>query len=125
MSLKSNRNQVAAALTAAGVPAFDHLPARISPPCAVIAGADPYLTKEGAPIGGVRVRLEVRLMVRPGANDVVVDDLDDLIETVYTTVENTTWAVRDVSQPYSLVVGQSSFLAVTVTIDDDIKLIGA
>lgn len=122
MALSDHRTQVTRTLTQAGLPAFDHLPERLSPPCAVVAAAEPYLTKEGAPFGSVRIRLEVRLVTRPGANDQVTTDLDAQIETAFKALSNTTWAVEDVSQPYSLIVGQASFLAATLTINDDITV---
>lgn len=122
MSLATHRATVSAALTAAGLQAFDHLPDRLAPPCAVIAGADPYLTSEGAPFGSVRMRLEVRLVTRPGANEQVITDLDALIEDAIAALDTTTWAVEEVSQPYNLVAGSASYLTTTLTINDDITL---
>lgn len=121
-TLASLRHAVAEAITATGLPAFDHLPARLAPPCAIVAAAAPYLTSEDAPIGSHRMRLEVRLLVRPGDNATVTDDLDGLIEQAVTALSATTWAVEDVSQPYNLVSGSASYLAASLTINDDITL---
>ena len=121
-TLTTLRRDVAVTLTGAGVPTYDHLPPRLSPPCAILAAAEPYLTRDGAPHGAHRMRLEVRLIAAPGTNETVTDDLDDLIEQAHKAIDATTWAVEEVSQPYNLVIGQASYLAVSLTINDDITL---
>lgn len=121
-TLTTMRRVVADVLTAAGIPTYDHLPARLAPPCALVAASSPYLTTEDAPHGSTRMRLEVRLVVRPGDNAQVTTDLDDLIETALAALVPTTWAAEEVSQPYNLVVGTTSYLATSLVINDDITL---
>lgn len=123
--LSAARELVVSALKEANVNAFDHLPAPFSPPLAIVAAADPYLsTTDGAPFGQYRLNLEVRLVVRGGSNDRVADELDDLTETVLKALEPTTFALTDVSQPYNLTVGtQGSYAAVSVRINDDLTLV--
>lgn len=122
--LSAARELVVSALKEANVNAFDHLPAPFSPPLAIVAAADPYVTTEGQPFGTYRMNLEVRLVVRGGSNDQVADDLDTITETVLKALEPTTFAVEEVSQPYNLTVGtQGSYAAVSVRINDDLTLV--
>lgn len=121
-TLTTLRGVVAQVLTDAGIPSYDHLPARLAPPCALVAASSPYLTTEDAPHGSTRMRLEIRLVVRPGDNAQITNDLDDLVETALTALTPTTWAVEEVSQPYNLVIGTTSYLATSLVINDDITL---
>lgn len=121
-SLKDLRNDVAQTMTDAGLPGFAYLPERLSPPCAIVSAADPYMTSEDVPFGTFRMKLEVRLVTRPGANETVTDDLDDLIAQAITALDDTTWAVEDVSPPYTLASSGGSYLAASLTINDNITL---
>lgn len=127
MTLPQLRGQLVAALQAAGVVAVDGLPARVSPPVALVAPGTPYVA--GSDTFGTRraVRLRVRLVV-PNA-DSALDELDELIERALPAIESIgddddgelirdgdSWSVLEAGEPYTLVVGTTAFPAVDLDV---------
>ena len=118
-TLKDLRADLAEILGAGDVPAFPHLPERLTPPVQLLEPGSPYITDAGEDLtfGEVEVAYDVTLVVRPGTSAAQTAALDELVQTVVELVDATPWFVRDVEQPFALVLpDQSTYLATRVRV---------
>lgn len=81
------RARVRDALTAAGLHAFSTVPETATPPMVYVSPGDPYLTPDGAALGGRVARVQIAVIADIGVNDVRADELDALIERVADVIE--------------------------------------
>ena len=78
------RLQIAATLTAAGVPAFANMPHSVAPPLVALTPSEPYMTANR--IGSalqVQINLTANLIVPQLDSDASMAQLEDLIEATF------------------------------------------
>lgn len=102
------RDEITAAITAAGITAVAYLPDRLNPPLALVQPGSPYIepSKTSRP-GAVRwaIHHEVILLVAPGDKRHQTVSLDALIEDSLGAL--VPFGIDQVAQPYSLQIGQN------------------
>lgn len=118
--LTAERRAAQASLTPV-VSAFEFLPARFSPPCAIVTPGAPYLTP-GETFGEHTLNLDVTLIVPPGDNKGMTTALDGLICRASARLATDGWAVGDVEQPVMLRANNAEYLAATLSISTPIIL---
>lgn len=111
-TLTTSRAELAAALEAAGIPAKDHLPERITPPVAVLTAGDPWLEPANL-YGHHTVRWVVTVVVPTGTNEHTAAQLDQLTTAALPAMVDAGpgWDVT-VGRPYPLTAGGATYLAV-------------
>lgn len=97
MTLSAEREALKATLSAADIQAFAAVPARLTPPAAVIVPGSPYI-EQGDTFGAAALRFNVWLAA-PGG-DIGEDTLDGLIDTAIATLAADDWVIEGVSQPF-------------------------
>lgn len=118
-TLTELRTDLATVIDSTGAPAHDHLPERLTPPVQVIEPGSPYLTDEadGLTFGEIQVAFDVVLVARRGTSAAQTKALDVMVQDLYAAVDASAWFVREVEQPYALVMpDQSAFLATRVRV---------
>jgi hypothetical protein len=103
------------------VPTSTYIPARITPPIAIISAGSPYL-EDGNTFGTYLVRFAVDLVIPTQANDSATEALDVLIDDVVVTLVNNQYSVDNVSQPYAMETNGATYLAATVSTNKFINL---
>lgn len=125
MTLHSVRTDLVATLREITGPTevqvYDHLPARLSPPALVVLPGSPYITPADRH-GHVSVHHTVTAVVPSGANDVVTQAADELIEDALVALINAGVLVDQVSTFYSFDLGGTAFLAADVDVHRSIRL---
>ena len=120
--LKAERQSLKSTLEAAGITAFDHLPARYTPPAAVVLPGSPYLVA-GPTFGEHTVTFDVELIAARGDNSVQTDELDDLIDKTVVALLAAGWDLGDIAKPSMLQPREGEmYLAVPVTVSTPIRL---
>lgn len=116
-TLPEFRAELRAALTGAGLTAYEHLPPQLHPPVVLIEPADPYITDGSTEHGyGFHVvSFDLHVITRKGTGQTQTTELDELIQTVITATDET-WDLGDVARPYRLQVGSTFYLASRVTV---------
>ena len=94
--LKSVREEARVLLAAAGVTVYEYIPARISPPAAVMEPGNPYI-EQGQTFSEFNVRLSVVLVAGQSSNEKATDDLDQLICSAMDALD--TFDIESVEQP--------------------------
>lgn len=118
-ALSDLRDEIKTDLQGLGFQAFEFLPERISPPSAMVAAGSPYIEGgEGLAFCELRVRHEITLVVRPGANDVETDNLDEMLTKAILAVKG----LERVDQPVMLSSGNAQYLAVKMTVVHEIHI---
>ena len=121
--LSELREELQDMLVAGGVTAFDHIPARVQPPVAVIAAGNPYITEvfDAKTFNhDYQVRMEVTLIASQSTNEVATDQLDELIVNTLTALHGH-WEC-DVTQPYQLEVNGALYLSANVQISTTVTI---
>lgn len=117
------REELQGFLTEGGITAFDHIPARVQPPVAVVAAGSPYILEvfDAKTFNhDYQVRMEVTLIANQATNDIATDTLDDLIcDTLIALADH--WEA-EVSQPFQLEVNNAVYLAATVSISTTVTI---
>lgn len=121
MTLALLRQEVADALTEAGINAFDYIPERISPPVAIVSAGDPYI-EQGQTYCDFTVRLAITLVAGTATNKTVTAALDSLIETAVNVTGD--WLIESVGQPFTFAANNAEYLAVRVTITQTTEIEG-
>lgn len=117
MTLKEDREAIAAALTAAGVRSWAYVPESPVAPCGIVQPGSPYLTTDNAVFGEYQTRYLVSLLTRPGTNEKVTNDLDEMIATACGALN-----VVEVSEPFGLEYNTAQYLAVNLTVTASIHI---
>lgn len=114
------RAEVADQLREAKIRAFEYVPERIDSNLAVVTPDNPYV-EEGTdkPFGHLRVNMKVTLLVRAAGNQNATKELDSLIVRTVWGLPN--WDVS-VSEPFVDNLGNTDYLAATVSASSFIKL---
>lgn len=126
-TLTTVRAELAAALKgtdeqpALGIPTYDYLPARITPPVGVVLPEQPYLTS-GSTFGSFDVRLAAVLVVGAVNNKTATTTLDGIITTAVIAATNAGFLVREVSKPYAYDTGGAKYLAIDLIVTKSIHL---
>lgn len=114
--LTAAKQEVAEALTAAGIKAFDYVPERLQPPTAVIAAGEPFIEKGNAKtFTDVDIRLEISLAASTASNVKSTEQIDDLVVTAILALGEINWDVESVSQPFGMEVNNALYLATRIT----------
>lgn len=124
-TLRTLRDELVTALTTTEVQAFGHLPDRLAPPARIVEPAEPYVTDDDddLPFGAYRVAFDVFLLGRRATNAVQVDAVDDEIQTVLELLDTSRWLVRNVGQPFALVIDEArTYPTVIVRVTTDTTL---
>lgn len=95
-TLKDLRGELADTVT--GITTYDHVPARVNLPCALVVPGAPYITA-GETFGEKLVRFGLVLLTHPSINSDETDALDGLIETTQHALDAAGWRVEQVQQP--------------------------
>lgn len=123
-ALTDARKALETALKAAlgeAVQVFAIIPERVVPPFVAIGPSDPYIDYEGAAFGGRIVHLTASCVVAPGTNDRQADALDELIEQVVISVDDTgDFAVERVVQPGQLAINNQAHLGASVMVRTEV-----
>ncbi len=115
-ALKDLRGRISAALTAAGVTVYDHVPERPTPPAAVITPGVPYIAA-GDAFSTWRINLVVTLIARTATNTVATDALDSAITTAVLALDQVA-DVDTVGPYYAYSANGASYLAVDIDLYD-------
>lgn len=115
-----NLHQLRADLLAAldhieGLTGYDHVPARVTLPAAIITAGLPYLAA-GDTYGSYEVRHTVSLVTPQGANQAITQALDDLIEDAVVALADQGHAVPEVGPGYVYESNNGQYLAVDLTV---------
>lgn len=118
MSLADLRADLLAVLNSTDLPAYDHLPERITPPILLVEPDDPYLTDgDGVPFGMRQVAYQVYVIGRRGTSATQTTELDKHIVTTLGALDDSeNWDVGTVARPYALQLGDSAYLATTIAV---------
>jgi hypothetical protein len=115
------RVAIKATLDAAGFRTFITVPSQVTPPCAFVSPADPYLTREGATFGGEIVRHRVVVVTSAGINDTTAESLDALLLTALDALyASDDWDVDSVGSPGPIAINGSQYLAVPIELQQEI-----
>lgn len=118
------RESVSQLLKAVGIPCVPFLPERVSPPVAVVTGANPYISFEGTGLCEGDLNLQINLVAKYGANATETNDLDTLLMKAINALIDEGYAVTNVSAPSILTVNNANFLTVDLSISASITLGG-
>lgn len=117
--LQDLRDEIKADLAGLGIQVFEFLPERLSPPSAMVAAGSPYIEGgDGLAFCELRVRHEITLVVRPGANSVETDALDELLTKAIAAVKG----LERVDQPVMLSSNNANYLAVKMTVLHEVHI---
>lgn len=116
-TLTQARSTIEQALTAAGVPAVDHVPERLNPPCAIVQADSPWLEPGGA-FGEFHVHYNVTLVAARAANKVATDALDELVaaSVIALVALDGAWGLERVEGPISLTYNAAEYVAATIAV---------
>lgn len=119
--LAAQRAAIAADLTTAGIKALGYVGEVITPPCALVVPAEPYLRKPaagaGIPFRRVKVGIDVLLLVpRDGGAKAAAELIDDLIEDAYRAL-NPNHDISTASRPGVVTVSGSKYLGSVLSIE--------
>lgn len=123
MSVLGNKREAIAATLAAdiGVTGFNYIPARIVPPCVMVAQGSPYV-ESGDVYGTFKTRFSIDVVSATAANDVTTEALDLMIEDALVSLVNQGINIENVAQPYALNTNNATYLAATITINTTERL---
>lgn len=121
MSALTDEKNVLAGLLTDVVPTFAYVPARITPPVAIITSGSPYL-QAGDTFGSFLVRWSIDLVMPTQAAEMSSEGLDTLIDDVVVLLVNNKYGVDNVSAPYAMETNNATYLAVTVSTTKQINL---
>lgn len=110
-SLAQTRQLLALQLRTAGVTVHEYVPERITPPCAVLEPANPYID-EGTTFTEMRVHLNVVLFATHATNEVATATLDQVLCEVINEVD--AFDLESVEQPSSYEVGTGQYLGTRI-----------
>lgn len=118
------RKAVADALTAGDVKAADYIGETLTPPCAAVVPADPYLTPaqpgDDLPYGFTAVALDVLLVSGLTTAKKQADAMDELIAKALTALD--AFDVRSVTRPGVIKLRGANYLASTIRVEEATKL---
>lgn len=117
------REEVAAALTAAGITSHTWVPERVGVPSALVGPDDPYLQppQPGTPFRNFIINLQVLLIAGKGTNKAVTEAADTLIEKAHAALVQE-WDITGVGAPGQVVLGGQSYLGLAMFIQRSISI---
>lgn len=121
MSLSTERQLISDTLSLAGIKVYDHVPARLQPPAAVLIAGSPYLVP-GERFGTFKVAWNISLIAGTAPNDQATDALDSLIEDAVVAVVNAGYDLEQVSEFGVFPSNNAEYPAVGMTIAREIEL---
>ena len=121
MSLHALRQEILDIAASTGVTTFDHVPERLSPPSLIVLPGSPYI-EPGDTFCTFKVNHTLSVVVPNGTNEKTTEDMDNLIETVLTTLVKERVSVESVSTFYVLDSGGAQYLAVDISVNDNVAL---
>lgn len=109
----------AAAIAAAALPndvgVVDHLPDSVSPPCVLVAWADPWLVPESfCSYVATMELLIVAQRLEPGGKIETLEDIAGALVDAFKGSDN--WTVVDLTSPYPLQIAGVDYLAASVNL---------
>ena len=124
MTLHELRQEVATALTAAGIQASAFMPEVIDPPIALVGPASTYVQPvefKTFKAGAFGVSLEVTLIAAIGINEVTTTQMDEFIETALRALcVDHDWQLVSVNEPGTL--EGTNYLATNITINNRLEV---
>lgn len=102
------------------ITAFPYLPARITPPCAVVLPGSPYL-EDGDVYKSYNARFTIDLVMGTAANEVTSAGLDDQVETTIMALTENGYSLESVQAPYAMEMNNATYLATTITISTNYR----
>lgn len=115
--LAQSRENMRAALEAAGITTYKYVPETIAGTCAVIQPGTPYLDDTEQPYDTYKVSWLVSLIIESGTNERVTAELDALIFTALELLE-----VSEATQPFEFSDHGARYLAANLTVTDNITI---
>lgn len=120
-TLEQLRRDTAARLTTAGVPAYGHVPERLTPPAAIVLPDQPYVSGDEADeltmCGTFRVRLRVALLGARGTNELAADQLDELVVKAVTELDAGGFSRLTVAEPAELELNGATYLGTVISLE--------
>lgn len=104
-----------------GITTYDHVPARITPPALIVLPGSPYIVP-GDVFGTFRVNHSVSLVSQNGTNETISGMVDDLIEATLLALVGNDISIDTVSTFYTYESNGAQYLAVDITVNDNIQL---
>lgn len=117
-TLATLRREIIAVVT--GLTTYDHVPGRVTLPCAFIVPGDPYISG-GQTIGARRIKFGLVILTAPGLNQTQTAALDTIITRAVTELEADGWVVTEVRQPTIETFNQTETLATEISIVAEVK----
>lgn len=120
MSIYELRDEIAGALTAAGIRAFPEAPASFSAPGAIVEQGSPYITN-GETFGSVNVRFDVFLMVNSSPK--WVKEVEAMITPALDALIRAGWAIEGTSlEQFVLTETNSVLMGARITVAAEVAL---
>lgn len=102
---------------------YTYVPEAAQPPAIVLLPASPYVQRlETDTYGTLTASFTLTLLVTPGPNNTLTDQMDELIINTIVTLINNGYDVEDVPTFYSYDVGTRRLLAADITTNIQINL---
>lgn len=121
MSVLTTEKEALVELLGEVVPTYAYIPARITPPVAIITPGNPYLS-DGNSFGTFLVRFAIDLVIPTQAAELASQALDTLVDDVVVSLVNAKYGVDNVSAPYAMETNGATYVAITVSTNKTINL---
>lgn len=119
-ALTQTRVDVADTLKDEGLNAFAFAPDRVSPPLVAVMTGNPYV-EDGKTFTNNLIRLVVRVIEMPAADEVATEALEETIATIVTALNPDQWSIS-VGEFGELNIGTGTYPAVDITITNYITI---
>lgn len=114
------RTDIATKLTSAGVKAIEYVGDAITPPCAAVVPAQPYLEwqsgRDGVPYGHVVAVIDVLLLAGRETSKTVAAAIDQMAESAIEALDD--YDIRRLSQPGVVTLKGAKFIGAVLTIEE-------
>lgn len=92
-------------------PVYLRQPSRVTPPCVILAPADPWIDTQGLPYGSAWYRYTGRAIVPNGTLEAIADDLDELVGSVIAVALSAPgeWHLDNVSAPDIVILNDQPY----------------
>lgn len=120
-TLAGKREELRAALDAAGFSAFSTLPEVVTPPCAFVTPNEPYITLEGASFGAVIVHHQISLVTSPGVNEDTANELDQMTQDALVAIDELV-GTFEVGRPGAIALNSQDHISVAITVSTEIRM---
>jgi len=118
--ISETKKDLSDALNAEGINAEYFIPARITPPLAIISPDTNYVS-QGDTFSSFSLGVEVTLVAQTASNPKAQEDLDDAIVTAIGAIP-ASWRINSVEQPFALSTGNAEYLATKMSLTTEITI---